>query len=181
MSKLNFLKNINKIIPILNYQQIHDQNIIIIKNTNAFVSFQFLKLNIGCLFTLLNYIAGVDLLNKNYRFCIVYDLLSLTYNSRLRIKIFLNETMFAFSLFNIYINSNWWEREIWDLYGIYFDQHPDLRRILTDYGFEGHPMRKDFPIYGYVEVRYDETKKRVLIEPINLSQEFRVFNFETPW
>ena len=126
-------------------------------------------------------VLGVDLLGKRYRFSVVYDLLSLTFNSQLRIKVFLNETTPIYSLTSIYINANWWEREIWDMFGIFFNQHPDLRRILTDYGFEGNPMRKDFPLYGFIELRYDENKKRVVTEPTFLSQEFRSFNFQTPW
>ena len=102
-------------------------------------------------------------------------------NSRLRLKIFVNEIDSVNSCIEIFKSANWWEREIWDMYGIYFQNHPDLRRILTDYGFEGYPMRKDFPISGYVEVRYDQTKRRVVLEPLELSQEFRAFNFETPW
>ena len=93
----------------------------------------------------------------------------------------MNEITSVPSVVDIFINANWWEREVWDMYGIYFDNHPDLRRILTDYGFEGHPMRKDFPLSGYVEFRYDENKKRVIGEPIELTQEFRTFNFEMPW
>jgi len=111
----------------------------------------------------------------------VYDLLSLTYNSRLRVKVLVNEITFVPSCVSIFINANWWEREVWDLYGIYFENHPDLRRILTDYGFEGHPMRRDFPLSGYVELRYSESKKRVIVEPVELTQEFRSFTFETPW
>eukprot|EP01041_Mallomonas_annulata_P000675 gene675-1296_t len=107
--------------------------------------------------------------------------LGISFNSRIRIKIFVNEITPVVSICDLYINANWWEREIWDLYGIYFEEHPDLRRILTDYGFEGYPMRKDFPLYGYLEVRYDETKKRVVLEPLEVSQEFRYFTFETPW
>jgi NADH-quinone oxidoreductase subunit C len=130
---------------------------------------------------MLSCISGVDFLDKTYRFCVVYDLLSLTYNSRLRVKVFVNEITSVPSSVNVFINANWWEREIWDLYGIYFDKHPDLRRILTDYGFEGHPMRKDFPLSGYVEVRYSESKKRIVVEPLELTQEFRSFSFQTPW
>jgi NADH dehydrogenase (ubiquinone) Fe-S protein 3 len=94
----------------------------------------------------------VDLLGKSYRFAVVYELLSLVFNSRIRVKLFIDEITSVFSASFLYMNANWWEREIWDLYGIYFENHPDLRRILTDYGFEGHPMRKDFPLSGHLEV-----------------------------
>jgi NADH/F420H2 dehydrogenase subunit C len=145
------------------------------------VLLNFLKKHIGYQFNLLSCISGVDLLGKSYRFCVVYDLLSLTFNSRIRVKVFIDEVTFIPSIVDLYINANWWEREIWDMYGIYFDKHPDLRRILTDYGFEGHPMRKDFPLYGFIELRYDESKKRIVVEPVELTQEFRSFSFETPW
>jgi NADH-quinone oxidoreductase subunit C len=85
------------------------------------------------------------------------------------------------SAVEVFVNANWWEREIWDLYGIFFEKHPDLRRILTDYGAEGAPLRKDFPLYGFVELRYDESQKRIVVEPIEFSQEFRSFDFQTPW
>jgi NADH:ubiquinone oxidoreductase subunit C len=111
----------------------------------------------------------------------VYDLLSLTYNSRIRVKVFVNEITSVDSIVKIFKNANWWEREVWDLYGIYFNEHPDLRRILTDYGFEGYPMRKDFPLSGYVELRYDQSKKRIVLEPIELTQEFRSFTYDMPW
>ena len=123
----------------------------------------------------------MDFLGKDYRFSVVYDLLSLEFNSRLRVKVFTNEVTSLPSCTDVYINANWWEREVWDLYGIYFENHPDLRRILTDYGFEGHPMRKDFPLYGYIELKYDETKKRVVTVPVELAQDFRSFSFQTPW
>lgn len=132
-------------------------------------------------FQVLTCISGVDFMHSKYRFGVVYDLLSLNMNSRLRVKVFTNEITAIDSVISIFPSCNWWEREIWDLYGIYFNKHPDLRRILTDYGFEGYPMRKDFPLSGYVEVRYDQTKRRVVLEPIELTQEFRIFSFETPW
>jgi NADH:ubiquinone oxidoreductase subunit C len=99
----------------------------------------------------------------------------------LRFKIFINEITNIVSLTSIFINSSWWEREIWDLYGIFFENHNDLRRILTDYGFEGHPMRKDFPLCGFTEVRYNESKKRIVSENVQLTQEFRVFSFNISW
>ena len=174
-------KNLTNLIPLLTYQSINKETILLVSNDNLFFTMQFLKKHISLQYNLLSCISGVDLLNKEYRFSVVYDLLSLTYNSRVRVKVFINEITFVRSLTDLFINANWWEREVWDLYGIYFNKHPDLRRILTDYGFEGYPMRKDFPLSGFVEVRYDETKKRVVLEPLELTQEFRLFTFETPW
>lgn len=172
---------LRKLIPVLTYQKIQGETVIVVSSKNVIYCLTVLKKHIGCQYNLLSCISGVDLLGSEYRFSVVYDLLSLTFNARIRVKIYLDETSFAPSSVKLFINADWWEREIWDLYGIYFDQHPDLRRILTDYGFEGHPMRKDFPLSGYVEVRYDESKKRVVLEPLELTQEFRSFTFETPW
>lgn len=126
-------------------------------------------------------ICGVDYLGREPRFDVVYNLLSLVYNRRLRIKVSVEEGVPVPSVTSVYSSANWWEREVFDLYGIPFDDHPDLRRILTDYGFEGHPLRKDFPLTGYVEVRYDEEEKRVVYEPVKLPQAFRNFDFESPW
>ena len=181
IKKLKNLNELKEILPVLIYQQFKDESSLVLSNKNLIFSLNFLKNHIGCQYKMLTCISGVDFLGTDYRFCVSYELLSLTYNARLRIKIFVDEVTFISSAVNTFINANWWEREIWDLYGIYFDQHPDLRRILTDYGFEGHPMRKDFPLYGYVELRYDESKKRVVVEPLELTQEFRSFTFETPW
>ena len=181
MNKIQEFQEIKQLLPLLTYQKIQDEVIIVVEHTNLLFVLSFLKYHIGYQYTLLSCISGVDLLDKKYRFSVVYDLLSITYSKRIRIKIFLDEVTFATSVVSVFINANWWEREVWDLFGIYFDQHPDLRRILTDYGFEGHPLRKDFPLSGYVEVRYDENKKRVVLEPIELTQEFRSFTFETPW
>jgi len=108
-------------------------------------------------------------------------LLSLVFAQRLRVKAFLNEITPISSVVPVFPCANWWEREVWDMYGIFFENHPDLRRILSDYGFEGYPMRKDFPLYGYIELRYDENHKRIVAEPVEFAQEFRYFDFETPW
>jgi NADH dehydrogenase (ubiquinone) Fe-S protein 3 len=145
------------------------------------LSLYCLKQHIGYQYNLLTCISGVDFLGKEYRFSVVYDLLSLNYNTRLKVKLFVNEVTTVPSVINVFINANWWEREIWDLYGIYFYNHTDLRRILTDYGFEGNPMKKDFPLSGFSELRYDDSKKRIVAEPLELTQEFRSFTFETPW
>jgi|TARA_B110000879_G_scaffold107255_1_gene144118 NADH/F420H2 dehydrogenase subunit C len=179
--KIKKFQDLNKIIPILTYQRINDEKSIVVSHKKLLFTLNCLKLHFGYQYSLLSSISGVDFLGKNYRFSVVYDLLSLTFNSRLRLKVFVNEITSIPSIVNIFINANWWEREVWDMYGIYFDNHPDLRRILTDYGFESYPMRKDFPLSGYVEFRYDEKKKRVIGEPIELTQEFRSFNFEMPW
>jgi NADH dehydrogenase (ubiquinone) Fe-S protein 3 len=179
--KIKKFEELNKILPILIYQRINDEKIIVVSHQKLNFVLNCLKLHFGYQYHLLTSISGVDFLGKDYRFSVVYDLLSLTFNSRIRVKVFVNEITSVPSIVNTFINANWWEREVWDMYGIYFDNHPDLRRILTDYGFEGHPMRKDFPLSGYVEFRYDENKKRVIGEPIELTQEFRSFNFEMPW
>lgn len=176
--ELSYLK---KKIPLLTIQQFNDEITLTLSTKDLIFALQILKKHIGYQYALLSCISGVDLLDKNYRFSVVYDLLSLVFNSRLRIKIFIDEISFVPSIINLYINANWWEREVWDMYGIYFEQHPDLRRILTDYGFEGHPMKKDFPLSGFEELRYDNSKKRVVSEPLELTQDFRFFDFETPW
>ena len=147
MTNFKNFETIKNLIPILNYQEFKDENTLVISNRNLLFALNLLKKHINYQYTMLTCISGVDLLGKLYRFSVVYELLSLTFNSRLRIKVFIDEITFVPSIINIFINANWWEREIWDLYGIYFDKHPDLRRILTDYGFDGHPMRKDFPTY----------------------------------
>ena len=135
----------------------------------------------NCLFQVLVDICGVDYPNREKRFEVVYHLLSLRHNHRIRIKIETDEDTPVPSVTRVFSAANWYEREVWDLYGVMFSDHPDLRRILTDYGFDGHPMRKDFPLTGFVQVRYDEEKKRVVYEPVRLGQEFRRFDFMSPW
>ena len=141
----------------------------------------FLRDDPKCLFTMLVDICGVDYPDRAERFDVVYNLLSLKHNLRIRLKVATNEETPVPSAVSIYSAAGWFERETWDLYGVYFADHPDLRRLLTDYGFEGHPMRKDFPLTGYVELRYDETQKRVVYEPVRLKQQFPSFDFLSPW
>jgi len=135
----------------------------------------------GYEFKILIDICGVDYPNRERRFDVVYHLLSIAENARIRVKVETDETTPVPSCVSVYPAANWFEREAFDLYGILFSGHPDLRRILTDYGFSGHPMRKDFPLTGYVEVRYDDEQKRVVYEPVKLVQEFRDFDFLSPW
>jgi len=141
----------------------------------------FLKSHHNAQFTSLIDIAGVDVPTRKYRFEIVYNLLSLRYNSRIRVKTYTDELTPIDSCDSIFKAANWYEREIFDMFGVYFSGHPDLRRILTDYGFEGHPLRKDFPLSGYLEMRYDDELRRVVYEPVELSQEFRKFDLAAPW
>ena len=142
---------------------------------------KLLRDDVNTQFKLVMDICGIDYPESEERFCVVYNLLSLPHNLRLRIKVWTSEAVPVPSVSNVYSAANWWEREAWDLYGIYFTNHPDFRRILTDYGFEGHPLRKDFPLTGYVELRYDDEQKRVVYEPVKLTQDFRSFDFLSPW
>ncbi|KAI8903847.1 hypothetical protein EDD86DRAFT_214470 [Gorgonomyces haynaldii] len=141
----------------------------------------FLKHHSATLMEQVTDICGADYPTRENRFEVVYHFLSVKYNQRLRLKTYCNETTPVPSLTGLYKGANWFEREAWDMYGIFFTGHPDLRRILTDYGFEGHPLRKDFPLTGYVEVRYDDEKKRVIAEPLELAQAFRFFEYQSPW
>lgn len=141
----------------------------------------FLRDDTNCRFKMLVDICGVDYPERDERFEVVYNLLSLTHNQRIRVKVTTDETTPVPSVTGVFSSAGWAEREAWDLYGILFSDHPDLRRILTDYGFEGHPLRKDFPLTGYVEMRYDDEQKRVVYEPVKLTQEFRTFDFLSPW
>jgi len=141
----------------------------------------FLKTNDKCKFRQLIDITAVDYPGKKKRFKIVYLLLSHENNLRIVINIYIDEKIAVPSITKIFPSANWMEREIFDMYGISYKEHPDLRRILTDYGFEGHPLRKDFPLSGYTEVRYNEDRKKVISEPVKLDQEYRDFDFESPW
>lgn len=141
----------------------------------------FLRDQTNCLFKMLVDVCGVDYPEREKRFEVVYHLLSVKHNQRIRVKVATDEATPVPSVYDVFRSALWFEREAWDLYGIYFSDHPDLRRILTDYGFDGHPLRKDFPQTGYVEVRYDDGQKRVVYEPVALRQDWRSFDFLSPW
>jgi NADH-quinone oxidoreductase subunit C len=141
----------------------------------------FLRDDQNCQFKQVMDITAVDFPERESRFEVIYNLLSLKHNQRIRVKVAADEETQVPSATQVYSSAHWFEREVWDMYGLFFSDHPDLRRILTDYGFEGHPLRKDFPLTGYVEVRYDEDSKRVVYEPVALAQEYRSFDFTSPW
>jgi len=142
---------------------------------------KFLQGNAACQFTTLVDICGVDYPDREQRFEVVYHLLSMRQNHRIRISVPVAEDEIVPSCIELYPAADWFEREVFDMYGVMFSGHPDLRRILTDYGFRGHPLRKDFPTTGYIEVRYDEEQKRVVYEPVKLTQDYRQFDFMSPW
>lgn len=138
-----------------------------------------LRDDVGCQFKVIVDVCGVDYPEREKRFDVVYNLLSLKFNCRARVKVATADSVP--SIISVFEGAAWYEREAWDMYGIRFEGNPDMRRLLTDYGFEGHPLRKDFPLTGFVEVRYDPEQKRVAYEPVSLTQEFRSFDFNSPW
>lgn len=142
---------------------------------------EFLRDDAQCLFRQCVDVTAVDYPNRQSRFEVVYNLLSHRKNQRIRIKVETDEQTPVPSITGVHPAAGWFEREVWDMYGVFFAGHPDLRRILTDYGFDGHPQRKDFPLTGYVELRYDEAQKRVVYSPVKLPQAYRSFDFLSPW
>ncbi len=148
---------------------------------NVIALLTYLRDDPKCLFKQLIDVCGVDWPEREKRFDVVYNLLSVKNNQRIRVKLMTDETTPVPSASQVYSSAGWFERETYDLYGVWFSGHPDLRRILTDYGFEGHPLRKDFPLTGFVELRWDDVQKRVVYEPVKLAQEFRRFDFLSPW
>ncbi|WP_416914396.1 NADH-quinone oxidoreductase subunit C [Seohaeicola sp.] len=142
---------------------------------------EFLKADRNCRFSSLVDITAVDYPSREKRFDVVYHFLSMYRNQRIRLRVAVRADEMVHSITNVHPSANWFEREVFDMFGILFTGHPDLRRILTDYGFRGHPLRKDFPTTGYTEVRYDEAQKRVVYEPVKLVQEYRQFDFMSPW
>jgi NADH-quinone oxidoreductase subunit C len=159
----------------------HDELAVVVERDAIVRALTFLRDDVNCQFKQLMDVCGVDHPGRAPRFDVVYNLLSLTHDRRIRLKVMTDEGEPVPTVTGVFQSANWFEREAWDLFGIYFRDHPDLRRILSDYGFQGHPLRKDFPLTGYVEVRYDDEQKRVVYEPVKLTQEFRTFDFLSPW
>jgi NADH-quinone oxidoreductase subunit C len=166
---------------VLNQAIVHERVILTIAREQIVSVLTYLRDAPELKFQQLVDICGADFPERQERFEIVYNLLSLHYNRRLQLKVITDEETPVASVTPVFNSANWFEREIWDLYGVYFTGHPDLRRILTDYGFDGHPMRKDFPLTGYVELRYDPEQRRCVYEPVQLTQDFRSFDFISPW
>lgn len=158
-----------------------DELVFTVKADDLLDVLQFLRDDRECSFTTLLDVCGVDYPNRPERFEVVYILLSLKENNRARVRVSADEETQVPSAVELFNSALWYEREVWDMYGVMFSGNPDLRRILTDYGFDGHPQRKDFPLTGYVELRYDEELKRVVYEPVKLQQDFRVFDNLSPW
>jgi NADH-quinone oxidoreductase subunit C len=154
---------------------------VVIKAEQIRAFLEFLRDDPECLFSQLMDVCGADYPERKQCFEVVYHLLSLKHNLRIRVKLATDEQTPVDSVVEIYPSAGWFEREAYDMYGVFFAGHPDLRRILTDYGFDGYPLRKDFPLTGYVEMRYDDEQKRVVYEPVKLTQEFRSFDFTSPW
>lgn len=162
-------------------EQVHDELIVHARSAAIVGVLTFLRDNSNCQCKVLVDICGVDWPGRLPRFDVVYNLLSVGQNHRARVKIAVEEGAPVPTVTEVFSAAGWYEREAWDLYGIPFSDHPDLRRLLTDYGFEGHPLRKDFPLTGRVEVRWDEASKRVVYDPVKLTQDFRTFDFLSPW
>ena len=175
------LKTIIKKLPVVNIHFYQGIISITVPMKRLVSTLSILKNHINFQFKVLSCISGVDYPNKKKRFKVVYELLSLKYNTRIRVKVFVDELSPIESSVGIYPAAGWYESEIWDMFGVFFVNHSNLTRLLTDYGFEGYPLRKDFPLSGFIETSYDYTKKQVLNSKIELSQEYKAFNFKSSW
>lgn len=181
MSKLTFDDLIPLVGGIIEDASSQDELVVRCDLANIIEVLTVLRDDKSVAFDQLTDLTAVDYPNRPYRFELVYQLLSITHNRRMRVLVAVPEGEVVPSVLSVFNSANWAEREVWDMFGIFFAGHPDLRRLLTDYGFEGHPLRKDFPLTGYVEVRYDDTQRRVIYEPVHLVQEYRDFDFLSPW
>jgi NADH dehydrogenase (ubiquinone) Fe-S protein 3 len=178
----SFSRNLLKTLPFIQILTIDNSEICLkIPADRLIPSLLFFRNHTNTQYKLLSEICVIDFPTRLNRFEVIYTLLSIQFNSRIKIRLNCHELQTLPSSVSVYVCANWWEREIWDMFGIFYSNHPDLRRILSDYGFEGHPLRKDFPLSGFSEVRYSESKKRIIYEPVTTPQEFRTFDFENPW
>lgn len=166
---------------VLSWEVAHGELNVTVALSNLVSFVEFLKKDGSCQFSTLVDITAVDYPSRAKRFDVVYHFLSMYQNQRIRLRVEVREEDMVPSIISVHPSANWFEREVFDMFGILFTGHPDLRRILTDYGFRGYPLRKDFPTTGYTEVRYDEVQKRVVYEPVSLVQEYRQFDFMSPW
>ena len=179
----NYVKSLNLMVPkYIEKSVICKEEVTIYTSTEHLLPLiEFLKNHSSSQYQMLTDITAVDYPERENRFEVVYMLMSLKYNSRIIVKLSVDEITPVPSLEPLFPNAGWYERETWDMFGVFFQGNKDLRRILTDYGFEGYPLRKDFPLSGYVEARYDDSLQRVVIEPLEMTQEFRLFDFKSPW
>jgi NADH dehydrogenase (ubiquinone) Fe-S protein 3 len=177
----NFIQYLANIIPkLVKKIYIFKQEVILYTHyLNVKELIYFLQNHSYCRFKSLSDLCAVDFPNRLWRFEVVYNLLSIDFNTRIRVKVKVDEILSVNSIVGLFPAANWYEREVWDMFGIFFLDHPDLRRILTDYGFDGFPLRKDFPLTGFIEVRYSDSQKRVISEPVQLAQEYRFFEFSS--
>ena len=166
---------------VISWEIAHDELNLDVAPSNIAGLVEFLKTDATCRFSTLIDITAVDYPERQKRFDVVYHLLSMYQNHRIRLRVSVREEDMVPSITGVFPSANWFEREVFDMFGLLFRGHPDLRRLLTDYGFRGYPLRKDFPTTGYTEVRYDEEQKRVVYEPVSLVQEYRQFDFMSPW
>lgn len=170
-----------KTLPIVRFELYNDESCLFIQNHLLNNTLLVFKNHFKYQFKLLTCISGIDYPENLYRFQIVYELLSIKYNSRIRVKVLIDELTPMSSIEKVFPCASWWECEIWDMFGVFFFSHPHLTRLLTDYGFNGHPLRKDFPLSGFIESRYNTIKNRVAYENLELTQEYRTFEFISPW
>lgn len=175
------LTYLSSFVPILAFDSQDTSLVVSVKPEDLLFTLEILKKHTNTQYTCLSSVSGVDYPERSRRFEVSYDLLSIKFNSRIRVKTFVDELTPLESSVSVFPGATWWEREVWDMFGVFFDKNSEIKRILTDYGFEGHPLRKDFPLSGYVESRYDDSTKRVVCEPLENAQEFRSFDFSSGW
>lgn len=174
-------ENMIKILPIVRFELYKEETSFLIQTNLLTEILTIFKNHFKYQFKVLTCISGVDYPENLYRFQLVYELLSIKYNSRIRVKVLVDELLPIKSVEKVFSGASWWECEIWDMFGVFFLNHSNLTRLLTDYGFQGYPLRKDFPLSGFTESRYNVIKNRVVYENIELAQEYRTFDFSTPW